>query len=149
MTREDPGEQILPKLVSVPGLVALAVLGVAVMILSRLFGPENILREVLTEVVASFGSTLLVLALFGLLFRSGLERLFRRAPGGETLAESAEHLRELLQHLDQQAPNTGTSGDKEKLDRIESGVRSLVEVDVPRLRTELEDLRRLLAERRS
>lgn len=149
MTREDAEERTLPKLISVPGLISMAILGFAVITLSRLFGPENILREVLTEVVASFGSTLLVLAIFGLLFRSGLERLFRGAPGGETFVESADRLREVLQHLDQRAPNTGASRDEERLGRIESGVRSLAEDDMPRLRAELEDLRRLLAERRS
>ena len=60
MTREDSEEQILPKLVSVPGLLVMAVFGVAVIALSRLFGPANFLRVVLTEVVASFGSTILV-----------------------------------------------------------------------------------------
>ena len=149
MTREDPEEQTLPKIVSVPGLISMAVLGVAVIILSRLFGPENLIREVLTEVVASFGSTLLVLAIFGLLFRSGLERLFRGAPGGETFVESADRLRDVLQHFDQRAPDTGASRDEERLGRIESGVRSLVEDEVPALRTEIESLRRLLAERRS
>jgi hypothetical protein len=147
MARGEPEEQILPKLISVPGLLAMAVLGVAVITLSRLFGPENILREVLTEVVASFGSTILVLAIFGLLFRSGLERLFRAAPGGETLVESADRLGEVLQHLERHAPSAGASRDEERLDRIEGGIRSLVEDEVPALRTELEDLRRLLAEK--
>ena len=147
MTREDPEEQILPKLVSVPGLLAMVVLGVSVISLSRIFGPETFLREVLTEVVASFGSTILVLAIFGLLFRSGLERLFRAAPGGESLMESADRLGEILQQLDRHALDTGASRDEERLERIESGVRSLAENEVPALRTELEDLKRLLTER--
>jgi hypothetical protein len=147
MTREDPEERILPKLVSVPGLLAAAVLGVAAIVLSRLFGPENFLREVLTELVASFGSTILVLAIFGLLFRSGLERLFRAAPGGESLVASADRLGEILQQMDRQAPEAGASRDEGRLDRIESGVRSLTENEVPALRAELEDLRRLLTER--
>ncbi len=92
MTRGDSDTPTLPKLISVPGLAAMAILGMAVIALSRLFGPENFLREVLTEVVATFGSTILVLAIFGLFFRSGLERLLRGAPGGEALAESANRL---------------------------------------------------------
>lgn len=147
MARGETEEQILPKLVSVPGLIVMAGLGVAVISLSRLFGPENFLREVITEVVASFGSTILVLAIFGLLFRSGLERLFRAAPGGEALVESADRLGEILQQLDHRAPDRGASRDDERLGRIESAVRSLAEDEVPALRSELEDLRRLLAER--
>ena len=146
MARGETEEQILPKLVSVPGLIVMAGLGVAVISLSRLFGPENFLREVITEVVASFGSTILVLAILGLLFRSGLERLFRVAPGGEALAESADHLREILQQMDRHAPDAGASRDEERLGRIESGVRSLSEDEVPAIRAELEDLRRLLTE---
>jgi hypothetical protein len=65
------------ELVSVPGLVAVGALGIASTLLARLFGPANVLRDVLTELIASFGSTILVLAVFGLLFRSGLERLAR------------------------------------------------------------------------
>ena len=53
MTREDRHTPTLPKLISVPGLAAMAVLGVSAIALSRLFSPENILREVLTEVVAN------------------------------------------------------------------------------------------------
>ena len=65
------------ELVSVPGLGAVGALGIASTLLARLFGPANVLRKVLTELIASFGSTILVLAVFGLLFRSGLERLAR------------------------------------------------------------------------
>ena len=72
---EEFESSTLLKLVSVPGLVALIVLSVALTWLSRPFGTENVLREVLTELVASIGSTILVLATFGLLFRTGLERL--------------------------------------------------------------------------
>jgi hypothetical protein len=66
------------KLVSGPGIAALAVLGVAVLAASRLLGSETILREVITEVIAGFGNAILILALFELFFRAGIERLVRR-----------------------------------------------------------------------
>lgn len=101
---EEPESPALPKLFSGPGLVA--VLGIAALVLARLFDPGNVLRPVVTELVAGFGAAMLVLAAFVLLFRSGLARLLLRgAPGGETLAESAEHLREHLQNLDPQKLN--------------------------------------------
>jgi hypothetical protein len=146
MTREDRDTPTLPKLVSVPGLATMAIFGIAVIALSRLFGPENILREVLTEVVASFGSTILVLAIFGLFFRSGLERLLRGAPGGEALAESANHLREVLRDLDQRDQKMERPSDEAKLDRIEEGVRSLAEDGVRDLKKEMEELRKLIAD---
>ena len=145
MTREDRHSSTLPKLISVPGLAAMALLGVSVIALSRLFSPENILREVLTEVVASLGSTILVLAIFGLFFRSGLERLLRGAPGGETLAESANRLSEVLQDIDQQDQMVGP-GYEAKLDRIEEGVRSLAEDGIRPLKKEVEELRKLIAD---
>src|SRR5215207_8609601 len=80
MSLENSGSSTLPRLLSVPGLVSVAVFGVLVVAVSRLFGPENILREIVTELLASFGSTILVIAIFGLLFRSGLQRPFRRTP---------------------------------------------------------------------
>ena len=146
MTREDRHTPTLPKLISVPGLAAMAVLGVSVIALSRLFSPENILREVLTEVVASLGSTILVVAVFGLFFRSGLERLLRGAPGGESLAESANRLSKVLQDLDQQDQKIVSPGDEAKLDRIEEGVRSLAEDVIRPLKKEVEDLRKLIAD---
>jgi hypothetical protein len=149
MTRGNGDTPTLPKLVSVPGLAAMAILGIAVIALSRLFGPENILREVLTEVVATFGSTILVLAIFGLFFRSGLERLLRGAPGGEALAESANRLREVLQDLDQQDQMMARPSDESKLDRIEEGVRSLAEDGIRDLKTEIEELRKLIADPKS
>ena len=94
---EEPERSALTKLISVPGLVALAIMGAVVAAMARLFGPGNVLKEVVTELVASFGSTILVLAVFGLLFRTGLERLLRGAPGGEALARSVERLEDLLQ----------------------------------------------------
>ncbi len=146
MSREDHHTPTLPKLISVPGLAAVAVLGVSVIALSRLFTPENILREVLTEVVASLGSTILVVAVFGLFFRSGLEHLLRGAPGGESLAESTNRLREILHGLDQQDQQRMVSpGDEAKLDRIEEGVRSLAEDGIRPLNKEIEELRKLIA----
>jgi hypothetical protein len=144
MTTEDPGSPTLPRLLSVPGLVAVAFFGISVIGASRLFGPENILREVVTELLASFGSTILLLAIFGLLFRSGLERVLRGAPGGEAFAESAHRLRELLQDLDQQGRETSQDG--EKLDRIEEDIRTLAEDEIPRLRYEIQELRKIMAD---
>lgn len=146
MIRGDHDTPTLPKLVSVPGLVTIAILGVAIIALSRLFGPENILREVLTEVVTSFGSTILVLAIFGLFFRSGLERLLRGAPGGETLAESANRLSEALQDMAQQDQKMAGPGYEAQLDRIEEGVRSLADDGIRPLKKEIEELRKLMAD---
>jgi hypothetical protein len=107
---EEPESSALQKLISVPGLVVMGVLGIAVTALARLFGPEHLLREVLTEVVASFGSTMLILAVFGLLFKSGLERLLRGAPGGEALAQAAERHKDVLQDLSNRDLDTRASG---------------------------------------
>jgi hypothetical protein len=147
MSSENTGSSTLPRLLSVPGLVSVAVFGVLVVVVSRLFGPENILREVVTELLASFGSTILVLAIFGLLFRSGLQRLLRGAPGGETFARSTERLSELLQEWDQREEDTEASQDTEKLDRIEEGIKTLSTDEIPRLRTEIRELRNMLADR--
>jgi hypothetical protein len=145
MSLDNSGSSTLPRLLSVPGLVSVAVFGVLVVVVSRLFGPENILREVVTELLASFGSTILVLAIFGLLFRSGVQRLLRGAPGGETFARSAERLGELLQEWDQREESED-SQDTEKLDRIEEGIKTLSTDEIPRLKTEIRELRNMLAD---
>jgi hypothetical protein len=142
---EEPESSVLPKLVSVPVLVVVAVLGLAVIVLARLFGPQNVLREVVTEVVASFGSTILVLAIFGLLFRTGLERLLRGAPGGEAFMESAERLKDIVQDLGEQDLKTRGSGYEAKLDRIEEDISSMADDELPALRNEIAELRKLLA----
>ncbi len=144
--REEPESSVLPKLVSIPGLVTVAVLGIAVILVARLFGPGNVLREVATELIASFGSTILVLAIFGLLFRSGLERLLQEAPGGEAFVESAERLRDTLQNLDQQDRKSQGPGFEAKLDRIGEDVRSVADSELPALRKEVAELRGLVAE---
>jgi hypothetical protein len=146
MSLDNSGSSTLPKLLSVPGLVSLAVFGVLVVVVARLFGPENILREVVVELLASFGSTILVLAIFGLLFRSGLQRLLRGAPGGETFARSAERLGELLQDWDQREESEDAQ-DTEKLDRIEEGIKTLSTDEIPHLKTEIRELRNMLADR--
>lgn len=148
MSTQDSGSPSLPRLLSVPGLVAVALLGISIIVVSRLFGPENVLREVVTEVLASLGSTVVLLAIFGLLFRSGLQRLLRAAPGGETFAQSADNLRELLQDLDQRGQQTEISQVGEKLDRIEEGIRSLSADEIPRLKKEIQELRKTLADPR-
>jgi hypothetical protein len=81
MTSEDSESAAVSKLVSVPGIVVLAILGIAILALSRLFGAETILREVVTEVIAGFGNAILILAIFGLFFRSGLEQMLRHQAG--------------------------------------------------------------------
>jgi hypothetical protein len=144
MPTEDPESPTLPRLLSVPGLMAVAIFGILVIVMSRLFGPENILREIVTELLASFGSTILLIAIFGFFFRTGLQRLLRWAPGGQTFEESAERLRELLQDFDQRGRESEDSQDGEKLDRIEEGVRALTEDEVPRLKNEIQELRKLL-----
>ena len=145
MPAEDPESPTLPRLLSVPGLMAVAIFGIAVIVVSRLFGPENILREIITELLASFGSTILLIAVFGFFFRSGLQRLLRRAPGGETFEESAERLSELLQNFEQRGTESENSQAKEKLDRIEEGVRALTADEIPGLKNEIQELRKMLA----
>ena len=144
MPNEDSESPAVSKLVSAPGIAALAILGIVILALSRLFGAETILREVVTEVVAGFGNAILILAIFGLFFRSGLEQMLRRAPGGDTLAESAERLGKILQDLDQNNPGMGESRYEVKLDHIEEGVRSLANEEVPKLKREVEELRKLM-----
>ncbi len=143
MTTENSGSTTLPRLLSVPGLLGIAVFGVLVVVVSRLFGPENVLREVATELLASFGSTILILAVFGLLFRSGLRSLRRGTPGGETFARSAERLGELLREFDQEG-REGARDEEEKLDRIEESIRSLKADEIPALRGEIRELREAL-----
>jgi hypothetical protein len=146
MSEEDPDSPKLPKLLSVPGLMAVAIFGISIIVVSRLFGPENILREIVTELLASFGSTILLLAIFGFFFRTGVRRLLRWAPGGETFEEFAERLRELLQDFDVRGSESEGSQDGEKLDRIEVGVRTLSAEKIPRLENEIKELRKMLAD---
>jgi len=133
-------------LLSVPGLMAVAIFGISVIVVSRLFGPENILREIITELLASFGSTILLFAIFGFFFRTGIQRLLRWAPSGETFEESAERLRELLQDFDVRGRESEGSQDGEKLDRIVVGVRTLSAEKIPRLENEIQELRKMLAD---
>ncbi len=88
MTSEGVETPTLSRLLSVPGIAVLVVLGIAILATSRLFGADTILREVVTEVIAGIGNAILVLAMFGLFFRTGLERLLRRAPGGDAFADA-------------------------------------------------------------
>src|SRR5215207_8407027 len=144
MNSEGTEAPTLIRLLSVPGLVALALLGIMVLAASRIVGADTIVREIVTEVIASFGNAILILAVFGLFFRSGLERLIRRAPGGDTIAESAEHLRELLGDFDQRGLDVEVSQYGAKLDRIDANVRSLVNEGVPALGSEIENLQQLI-----
>lgn len=143
---EEPERPALTKLISVPGLVAVAILGVAIAAMARIFGPGNILQEIATELVASFGSTILVLAVFGLLLRTGIERLLREAPGGESLARSVERLEEALQGPGEQNLGGQESGVEAKLDRIGKEVHSLADREIPALRKEVAELRGIVAD---
>ena len=146
MSEEDPDSPKLPRFLSIPGLMAVAIFGISVIVVSRLFGPENILREIVTELLASFGSTILLFAIFGFFFRTGIQRLLRWIPGGETFEDSAERLRELLQDFDVRERESEGSPDGEKLDRIEEGVRALSAEKIPRLENEIQELRKMLAD---
>jgi hypothetical protein len=146
MSEEDTGSPKLPRLLSVPGLMAVAIFGISVIVVSRIFGPQNILREVVTELLASFGSTILLLAIFGFFFRTGVQRLLRWAPGGETFEEFAERLRELLQDFDVRGRESEGAQDGEKLDRIEEGVTALTENEIPKLKNEIQELRKMLSD---
>lgn len=145
---EEPESSVPQKLVSVPALVAVAILGIAVTVLARLFGPGNVLREVVTELIASLGSTILVLAIFGLLFRSGLERLLRGAPGGEAFAESVERLKDILQDLGEHDLKARGPGSEARLERVRGDLRSLADNELPALRREVAELRKVLADLR-
>jgi hypothetical protein len=143
---EEPERSALTKLISVPGLVAVAIMGAVVAAMARLFGPGNVLKEVVTELVASFGSTILVLAVFGLLFRTGLERLLRGAPGGEALARSVERLEDLLQGANAHDLQAQEPRLEAKMDRIGRDVRSLSDGEIPALRKEVAELRGMLVD---
>ncbi len=145
MTSEGMQTPTLPRLLSAPGIAALAVFGIIVLAVSRLFGADTILKEVVTEVVAGFGNAILILALFSLFFRTGFEHLIRRAPGGDAIAESAEHLRGMLQDVNEGARDAQGPPHEEKLIRIDEGVRSLIDEDIPALKREIEALRRLVS----
>jgi hypothetical protein len=148
MTSEGTPTSALSKLLSAPGIAALAVFGIIFLAVSRVFGADTILREVITEVVAGLGNAVLIVALFSLFFRTGLERLLRRAPGGDAFTESMEHLRDMLHNTDQRDQDTQGLPYEEKLIRIDQGIRSLIDEDIPALRMEIEALRRLVSSER-
>jgi hypothetical protein len=148
MTSEGTPTSALSKLLSAPGIAALAVFGIIFLAVSRVFGADTILREVITEVIAGLGNAVLIVALFSLFFRTGLERLLRRAPGGDAFTESMEHLRDMLHNTDQRDQDPQGLPYEEKLIRIDQGVRSLIDEDIPALRMEIEALRRLVSSER-
>jgi hypothetical protein len=123
-----------------------AILGIAVAAVARLFGPGNVPREMATEVVASFGSTILVLAVFGLLFRTGLERLLRGAPGREALAQSVGHREDVLQSLSAQDLKSQKTRIRGQARPYRERRGPLADSEVPALRKEVSELRALLAD---
>ena len=148
MTSEETPTSALSKLLSAPGIAALAVFGIIFLAVSRVLGADTILREVITEVVAGLGNAVLIVALFSLFFKTGLERLLRRAPGGDAFTESMEHLRDMLHNTDQRDQDTQGLPYEEKLIRIDEGIRSLIDEDIPALRMEIEALRRIVSSER-
>ena len=82
MSAEGPDSPKLPRLLSVPGLMVVAIFGISVIVVSRLFGPENILREIVTELLASFGSTILLFAIFGFSSEAAYGACFAGHPAG-------------------------------------------------------------------
>ncbi len=148
MADTDPDGSGFSKLVSGPGIAALAILGVAVLAASRLLGSETILREVVTEVIAGFGNAILILAVFELFFRAGIERLVRKATGSDAFAQSTERVREALQDLGPSDREKEASAGQARLDSIEEDLRSLVDRDIPELKKRLEELRELVLDAR-
>jgi len=141
---EDAETPTLTKLISGPGIATLAILGIVVGGASRLLGTDTIFREMVTEVVASFGNAILILAMFELFFKAGVERLVRRATGSNAYAETVQHMRETLQSIGQGNQGTPASSCEEKLNRIEESLLSLVDKDVPDLKNDIGELRRLI-----
>ncbi len=142
-----PGDDLrlsnLSRMVSVPGIVALAVLGAVIAGVARLFGTDLVVREVMIEMIASFGSSILVLAVFGLFLRSGIERMIQRTPGGDLYAQSTERLREMLEGMDS-AQGSQSSQLEERLARIEESLGSLSGEQIPGLRSDIRNLRSLI-----
>lgn len=142
-----PGDDLrlsnLSRMVSVPGIVALAVLGAVIAGVARLFGTDLVVREVMIEMIASFGSSILVLAVFGLFLRSGIERMIQRTPGGDLYAQSTERLREMLEGVDS-AQGSQSSQLEERLARIEESLGSLSSEQIPGLRSDIRNLRSLI-----
>jgi hypothetical protein len=56
-----------------------------------------------------------------------------------------EHLRDMLHNTNQRDQDTQGQSYEEKLTRIDEGVRSLIDEDIPALRMEMEALRRLVS----
>lgn len=142
-----PGDDLrisnLSRMVSVPGIVALAVLGAVIAGVARLFGTDLVVREVMIEMIASFGSSILVLAVFGLFLRSGIERMIQRTPGGDLYAQSTERLREMLESMGS-AQGSQSSQLEERLARIEESLGSLSGEQIPGLRSDIRNLRSLI-----
>jgi hypothetical protein len=148
MTDTDTDGPGFSKLVSGPGIAAVAILGVAVLAASRLLGSETILREVITEVIAGFGNAILILAVFELFFRAGIERLVRKATGSDAYAQSTKHVLETLQGLGPGDQEKETSAGSAKLDSVEEDLKFLVDRDLPELKRSIEELRKLILDAR-
>jgi hypothetical protein len=148
MTDTDTDDPGFSKLVSGPGIAAVAILGVAVLAASRLLGSETIIKEVVTEVIAGFGNAILILAVFELFFRAGIERLVRKATGSDAHEQSTKRVRETLQGLGPGERVKESSAGSAKLDSIEEDLKSLVDRDLPELKKSIEEVRKLVLDAR-
>ena len=129
-------------------MYVMAILGVAVLAASRLLGSQTILREVVTEVIAGSGKAILILAVFELFFRAGIERLVRKATGSDDHAQGTKRVRETLQGLGLGERGKESSAGSAKLDSIEEDLRSLVDRDLPELKKSIEEVRKLVLDAR-
>jgi hypothetical protein len=148
MTDSDTDGPGFPKLVSGPGIAAVAILGVAVLATSRLLGSETILREVVTEIIAGFGNAILILAVFELFFRAGIERFIRKATGSDAYVQGTKQVRETLQGLGPGDQGKEASAGSVKLESVEEDLKSLVDRDLPELKRSIEELRKLILDAR-
>jgi hypothetical protein len=148
MTDTDSDDAGFSKLVSGPGIAAAAIMGVAVLAASRLLGSETIIREVVTEVIAGFGNAILILAVFELFFRAGIERLVRKATGSHAHEQSTKRVRETLQGIGPGERVKESSAGSAKLDSIEEDLKSLVDRDLPELKKSIEEVRKLVLDAR-
>ena len=81
-------------------------------------------------------------------FRTSHERIHLSAQDRDDNTESIEHIRDILHKTNQHEQDTQELPYEKKLIRIDEGIRSLIDEDIPALRMEIEALRRLVSSER-